>query len=339
MKNIRRLGALLCLLVFLPLAAGAEEAQPSSAIETDVEVEDVQLSPADEAGAEETLLSLVEEAESDELLLMPPREYEFTHKAYREYDSETLKYKMETFNSRGVRCYLTKLWMQDPARQIRKVTSDWQQNTMYPKTMAETIPEAALAINGSGYWSPVYQDVPEEYPGDVKDYFYTPWGTLTVTDGQVFRQLDLPYYGLTLEAEGLQIYNGVSPAEVLTHHPLQTWAFRNQCVLQLHGETLIPQDWRFAQVKAVRTVIGRVDRNNYLILSVSAIGGLGMTLFEVNNFFLKHFPDLEWLYNLDGGPSTALIARKKGAKQMRKVLGGKAKDIDIMAFIELPTEE
>lgn len=324
MTKIRRLGALLCLLTFLPLAAGAGEALPSPEMET---------------AADELLPSPEMKTAADELLLMPPREYEFIHKAYREYDSETLKYRMETFNSKGVRCYLTKVWMKDPARQIRKVTSEWQKNTMFPKTMAETIPEAALAINGSGYWSPVYQDVPEEYPGDVKDYFYTPWGALTVTDGQVYRQLDLPYYGLTLEAEGLQLYNGVSPAEVLTHNPLQTWSFRDQCVLQLHGETLIPEDWRFAQVKAVRTVIGRMDRNNYLILSVSAIGGLGMTLFEVNSFFRKHFPDLEWLYNLDGGPSTALIARKKDARQMRKVLGGKAKDIDIMAFIELPGAE
>ena len=51
---------------------------------------------------------------------LPPREYEFTHKAYRRYESDTLTYRMETFTIKECRCYLTKIWMRDPARQIRK---------------------------------------------------------------------------------------------------------------------------------------------------------------------------------------------------------------------------
>jgi len=269
---------------------------------------------------------------------LPVREYTFDHRAYRSYDSETLKYKMETFNVHGVRCFLTKVWMADPGKQIRKATADWRKNIQYPKAMTETIPGAALAINGSGYWSPVYPDVPEEYPGQVSDYYYTPWGTLTVTDGKIFRKLELPFYGLTLEADGLHMYNGVDPEEVLRAEPIQTWSFRNLCPLQENGQVLTPSDWHFAEVKARRTVIGRVDRNNYLLFSVSAEGGLGLTLHEVNSFFQKHF-EVEWLFNLDGGPSSALIARKKDAKKMVRVMGGKAKDIDVMAFTELPQTE
>ena len=69
--------------------------------------------------------------------VFPPREYEFTHKAYRQYDSTTLKYKMETFKIQGVRCYLTKVWLWDPGKQIRKVTSEWRKNIMLPRHMAE----------------------------------------------------------------------------------------------------------------------------------------------------------------------------------------------------------
>ena len=266
----------------------------------------------------------------------PPREYTFTHKAYRSYDSDTLKYKMETFTIHGVRCYLTILWMKDPGKQIRKITSKWKKNLMLPRHMAEKIPEAALVINGSGYVSQQYPWIPEEYPGTGKDYYFTPLGSLTVTDGEVFRNLEgISYYGLTLEADGLHMYVGEDNASVLAANPIQTWSFYVQCPMQLNGEILTPEDWDFAKKKARRTVLGRADRNNYVILSVSNDGGTGLTLHDVNAFFQKNF-ELEWLYDLDGGPSSALLARKPGRKRMNTVMGGSAKDVDIMAFIELP---
>ena len=268
--------------------------------------------------------------------VFPAQEYEFNHKAYRSYDSETLKYKIETFTVHGVRCYLTKIWMQDPGKQIRKATAEWKKNIMLPRHMAEKIPEAKLIINGSGYVSPTYPWIPEDYPGTNPDYYYTPLGSLTVTDGEVFRNLEgVPYYGLTLEADGLHMYVGEENGKVLAANPSQTWSFYVQCPMQLGGEVLTPEDWDFAGRKARRTVIGRVNRNNYLLLSVSNDGGLGLTLHEVNDFFRKYF-ELEWLYDLDGGPSSALLTRKKGSSRLYAVMGGSAKDEDIMAFTELP---
>ena len=186
----------------------------------------------------------------------PPREYDFTHRAYRSYDSETLKYRIETFTVKGCRCYLTKVWMQDPARQIRKATSDWKKNIKLPKEMAAAVPGAALAINGSGYWSPVYPDVPENYPGAVEDYFYTPWGSLTVTDGEVFRNLEeLPYCGLTLEADGLHMYTGESTEKVLAANPSQPWCFRDGCTVRLSViitciRRIFPVFWRTSELFA-----------------------------------------------------------------------------------------
>ena len=60
----------------------------------------------------------------------------------------------------------------------------------------------------------------------------------------------------------------------------------------------------------------------------------GLSLYRINRFFMRNF-ETEWVYNLDGGPSTALLARKQGRKRMGTVAGGAAKDADIMAFIEL----
>ena len=269
----------------------------------------------------------------------PVRIYEqFSHKIYRSYESETLKYWIETFKIKGVRCYLTKIWMQDPGKQIRKATAKWHKNIKLPRDMAKDVTGAALVINGSGYVSPVYPWIPENYPGASSDYYYTPLGSLTVTDGEVFRNMEgVPYTGLTLEADGLHLYIKEENEKVLSAEPIQTWSFYEQCPMQQKGEVLTPDDWAFAGKKARRTVIGRTDRNNYLILTVTNDGGTGLTLYEVNDFFLKYF-ELEWLYNLDGGPSYALLARKKDRKRLTPIAGGGAKDADIMAFIELPPE-
>ena len=103
------------------------------------------------------------------------------------YDTPTLKYTIETFlMSGGVRCYLTRVWMKDPARQIRKVTGKWKKSLEFPKTFATKLPESKLLINGSGYVSPQFPEIPDNYPGESRDYYYTPLGSLTVTDGEVF---------------------------------------------------------------------------------------------------------------------------------------------------------
>ena len=269
----------------------------------------------------------------------PCREYEFTHRAVRSYDSETLKYRVESFVVKRVRCYLVKVWMQDPGRQIRKVTAEWRKKIRLPADMMREIPEAVLAINGSGYVSPVYPWIPEDYPGENRDYYYTPLGSLTVTDGEIFRNLEgVPYFGLTLEEDGLRMVTGEDNETVLAGNPTQTWSFYVQCPMQRNGEILTPEDWSFADKKARRTVIARADANNYLILSVTNDGGTGLTLHEVNSFFLKHFEPLEWIYNLDGGPSSALMVRKRPGAKVKRLAGGGARDADIMAFVELPEE-
>ena len=267
-----------------------------------------------------------------------PCEYDFSGIVKRTYDSPSLKYTVETFRYEGVECFLSKIWVRDPGKQIRKATAEWEKNIMLPVHIAEQIPEAALVINGSGYVSPVYPWIPEDYPGESKDYFYTPLGSLTVTDGAVYRNLDgVPYFGLTLEEDGLHMYVEADNADVLKADPLQTWSFYVECPMMRNNKIITPEGWSFAGRKARRTVIGRTDRNNYLILSVSSEGGSGLTLQEVNHFFQKHF-NLEWLYNLDGGPSSALLCRARGGRKLTTLMGGKAKDADVMAFIELPEE-
>ena len=252
----------------------------------------------------------------------------------RTYDSPTLKYTVERFMMEGEKCFLTRIWTQDPERQIRKATAEWKKKIRRPGDIAAAIPEAALAVNGSGYVSPVYPEIPDNYPGTSEDYYYTPLGSLTVTDGEVFRDLEgVPYYGLTLDADGLQMYTGADNGEVLATGPQQTWAFYESCPMLRNNEDLLPEEWKFADRKASRTIIGRVDRNNYLILTVTKSKGKGISLRRAQRFFRENF-ETEWVFNLDGGQSFTLMYRARNKKKLTTLAGGYAKVVDVMAFTE-----
>lgn len=252
----------------------------------------------------------------------------------RDYDSPTLKYTMEKFLMEGEICYLTRIWVQDPARQIRKATSKWKEDVKTADRLAAKVQGAALAINGSGFVSPLYPWIPENYPGTNEDYYYTPLGSLTVTDGEVFRNLEgVSYYGLALDEDGLQMYVDADNEEVLATSPAQTWSFYIGCPMLRDNEDILPEDWEFADQLASRTVIGRVDKHNYLILTVTRERGKGITLRRASEFFRENFRT-EWVYDLDGGQSFALMSRKPGKKRMITIATGGAKIADIMAFTE-----
>ncbi len=273
-----------------------------------------------QAGAEE---SFFEEAEKDAL-----------GRIVRTYDSPTLKYQMEKFKMDNEICYVTRIWVQDPAKQIKKATSKWKEDVKYPDKIVKQIPETVLAVNGSGFVSPLYPEIPEDYPGESRDYYYTPLGSITVTNGEVLRNLQgVAYYGLTLDADGLQMYVNADNEEVLATNPSQTWSFYTNCPMLLDNEDILPAGWTFADRKAARTIIGREDRNHYVILTVTKQRGKGISLRRAVEFFQENFLT-EWVYNLDGGNSTALLARRQGQNKLRLAIDRGAKIVDIMAFVE-----
>ena len=273
-----------------------------------------------QAGAEE---SFFEEAEKDAL-----------GRIVRTYDSPTLKYQMEKFKMDNEICYVTRIWVQDPAKQIKKATSNWKEDVKYPDKIVKQIPETVLAVNGSGFVSPLYPEIPEDYPGESRDYYYTPLGSITVTNGEVLRNLQgVAYYGLTLDADGLQMYVNADNEEVLATNPSQTWSFYTNCPMLLDNEDILPAGWTFADRKAARTIIGREDRNHYVILTVTKQRGKGISLRRAVEFFQENFLT-EWVYNLDGGNSTALLARRQGQNKLRLAIDRGAKIVDIMAFVE-----
>lgn len=255
-------------------------------------------------------------------------------KITRTYDSPTLKYTVEKLLYDREVCYLTRIWVQEPARQIRKATSDWKENVKKPEKIVAQIEGAALAINGSGFVTSLYPEIPDNYPGTSRDYYFTPLGSLTVTDGEVFRNLEgVSYYGLALDGDGLQMYVDADNGAVLETGPVQTWSFYIECPVLRNNEDILPEEWPFADRHAPRTVIGRVDRNNYLILTATDDRGKGITLRRAADFFREHF-NTEWVYNLDGGESSTLMSRKRDKKRIITLFHGNARIVDMMVFVE-----
>ena len=256
--------------------------------------------------------------------------------AVRSYDTDTLKYTVDKGKIGKTLCYVTRVWMQSPGQQIRKATSKWRKGLALPSDMAKKVPGAALVINGSGYVSKTYPEIPDNYPGKSPDYYYTPLGSVTVINGELMRSLtDVPFYGLTLQEDGLHLHVGDMPEDVLAQNPTETWSFYEKCPLIQEHESIVDREWDWANHRATRTIIAKVDENNYVILT--ATNNNGLTLLDATDFLLEYY-DPEWAYNLDGGPSSALLCRNVGKKTLKVIFGGEKKDVDIMAFVEL-TEE
>ena len=275
----------------------------------------------------------------EEKTVFPPETYAFTGRRVSvRYESETLVYTVESFTLDAVQCLLTKIWVRDPERQIRKVNAPWREDLDWTLNLTKQIPEAVLATNASGYITRQYPDIPESYPGVPEDYFFTTLGSLVITDGEVLRNLEgVPFSGLALSADGITLYRGADNDTVLASDPVQTWAFFENCAMQADGEDLLPEEgaWPMAKEHHPRTVLARVNRNNYLLFHVpNREDSYGLSLYRINRFFSLHF-ETEWVYNLDGGYSTELVCRgqEKNAR-LKRIAPGRQRVADILCITE-----
>ena len=250
------------------------------------------------------------------------------------HQSDTMHWRIERIEQEGAVCYLTKIYLFDLGTQIRKATANWERDIQYPVDMAAQVPDATLFINGSGYVSPTFPEIPSNYPGSSPDYYYTPLGSVTVTDGQVFRCLTgVPYYGLSLTRDGLHMHVGDDPDDVLAANPVQTWSFYVECPVIRDHQSILNPDWRFTTTPAMRTIISCIDEHNFILMTVTRDGNNALTMRQCVDYLQSAFDPL-WTYNLDGGPSIALYYRLSPEDNWICVAGGTSKDADIMAFAD-----
>ena len=262
----------------------------------------------------------------------PVYTYETSGETVAEHTSDTLWWRIERSTLDEVTIYLTKVYMAEPGRQIGKTTADWRENVQDTAALARKATDASLLINASGYVTRQYWPIPDNYPGTSEDYYNTPLGSVTVTDGEVFRCLEgIPYYGLTVNTDGLHMHVGEDPLSVLAQNPSQTFSFYVECPVIADHASILDPEWRFTRSRAMRNIICKIDDHNYLIMTVTNRKKGGLTMQQCVDYLLEAF-NPEWAYNLDGGPSAALMYRdEKG--ELQYVWKNGQENVDIMTFM------
>jgi exopolysaccharide biosynthesis protein len=264
---------------------------------------------------------------------LPVYPYETSGTLVAEHQSDTLWWRIERSKLDEVTIYLTKVCMAESGRQIGKTTADWRENVQDTADLARKATEASLLINASGYVTKRYPEIPENYPGVSEDYYFTPLGSVTVSGGEVFRCLeDVPYYGLTVNTDGLRLHIGEHPLDVLEQQPRETFSFYVECPVIADYESILDPEWVFTTRRAMRNIICKMDEQNYLILTVSNRKKGGLTMQQCVDYLLERFRP-EWAYNLDGGPSTALMYRDEKGK-LHYVWKNSQENADIMTFAD-----
>lgn len=257
------------------------------------------------------------------------------------YEGTTLKFYIQN-NSRY---YLTYIWMQNPANQIRKmdamtaqygkVMTDEEQDanglTRYRKTIGDTmnayiskgiipVNKAAVGYNGGGFYASGAWDPPSPY----YDKRSSTWlvyhnGLLTrnrINDDKAPTNMiigitgsgDLKFYGSGHEgpAKRQQIYD-----ETVADKVQNTWAF-NPLII---GEQVDSSWWD--KSTAQRNAICQVDSNNY-IMYTSTNGTAHY--FEMQSLFSSL--GCKIAFNLDGGGSTSMFVKKPGETSVTKMKCG-----------------
>ena len=102
--------------------------------------------------------------------------------------------------------------------------------------------------------------------------------------------------------------------------------------VEVDGKSILNENWDFAQRRAIRSIIAKLDDHTYLLLT--ATSSHGFSLIEAVDYLIGEYAP-EWAYNLDGGPSSALLRRKQGKKTLKLIYGAGQKIVDMMGFVEL----
>ncbi len=255
-----------------------------------------------------------------------------------DYRSESLCYTVEKFKWGGAVCYVSRIDMASPGEQIGKSSAEFAVSLELPSRLAKNAERTvALAVNGSGFISKSFPTIPDEYPGESKDYYNQPWGALTVIHGETRRKLDgLLFTGLTLQEDGLHLHSVEPVEDVLAQNPKETWSFYDYAVVILDGEKKIDPDLKFNAATHTRNILCKTEDGEYLIVTVTDKGErYGLTMVEAADMILELFTP-EWAFNLDGNGSYALLARKTPGAALNTIVGDRTRVTDIMYFSELP---
>ena len=237
------------------------------------------------------------------------------------YDGENIKVTIQSFKYKNVlnrkyndhtdaakpTCYITRIWVKDPATQINQLSS--QNNKKTPATFAKT------AENNNGI---ILANV-DCTTGGRHD--------LLVKNGKIIRN-ELKkdnIQGIALTPYGLKAYYKATADEVIEDAnsgnikaTFRMWYLRKK-EQQRYNMMLVYNGQKTKggiqqKVRSARSIIAKVDNNNYFLITVLGYTGnsekkkgKGLRLPQCQQLLLEI--GCEWAFNWDGGQSTSLCYR------------------------------
>lgn len=252
-------------------------------------------------------------------------------KVIKSYSDSSINVKIEDYS----KYYITKIWLKDPSKQVKKVEAGWGTDLKTVNTMLNATNGAIVGCNASGFyksgaWTPSSQW--------DKGILRTSWnltteGNLVISNGIVRRKIAgekcNTIMGI-LPNGSFAYFEGTSYDEVIKLGVKDTIAF---------GPLLLKDGKKYTQSQAFRlrktltesrqtSIIGQVDENNYIIITSKS--GKNATLNEITNLGLQL--KCKFLYNFDGGGSSSLWFRNTKSGVGTNIKGSRAV-ADALCFV------
>ena len=244
------------------------------------------------------------------------------------YSDSSIKVSVEKISE----YYVTRIWLKDPSKQLRKQEAGWGEALKTVNEMLNATEKTIVGCNASGFylkgsWTPKEDEIKK-----------TPWnktteGFLVITNGVIRREIENKNCNALLGVlpnGSLKYYENNPYSDVHNDGVKNTFTF---------GPLLIKDGQPYKQVigsprqsyagSGMRTTIGQIDSNNYVIITTKSKA----TLNEIATLGVRL--GCQILYNLDGGGSTTLWFRGKLTGNGTQVMKSGRAVADALCFVSL----
>ena len=246
----------------------------------------------------------------------------------KSYKNSSISVKIEKISG----CYVAKIWVKDPSKQIGRKMAGWQSSVKQAATMLNSTNNAIVGINGSGFYVPGSWEPDSVIKKLGKSKWkYTTEGYLVIYNGKVLRKISgkkcnailgilkngsLKYYENNSYNDPINdgVYNTINFGPLMIKNGK---AYKQRSGKVRMGYTSTNQ----------RTCFGQVDSNNYIFIvgkkSLNQLASLGLKL------------HCNTLYNCDGGGSSSMWFRGKKSGNGSYVKSSSRRIEDVIYFKSL----
>jgi len=257
--------------------------------------------------------------------------YTLTGSLVKSYEDETIKVSVEKIS----KYYVTKIWLQNPAEQIKKKEAGWGSSLTTVNSMLNATPGAIVGCNGSGFYKSGSWE-PSQSAIKKTSWNKTTEGYLVISNGEIRRQISGQQCNALLGIlpnGSLKYYENNPYNDVINDGVRNTFTFGPLLVKdgKAYRQAVGSPRRGYSSSAASLTTIGQIDANNFIIIETA--GSSTAKLSEIADFGIKLGCNL--LYNLDGGGSSSLWFRNGTTGNGTQVKSSSRGVGDTLYFISL----